>query len=201
MAKARYLAQRIFPKLTPNDALSRMSWDDNGRLFYIDDKGDEYYAEPAPFPFKLDPGGGITQTGSATTFLRELPSYAASKAGPSMSTITAAGGAVLTPEFGGLPGAAAGAMAGDAARQGLAAWLTGETRPLDERMRENLGEGLEGGLEHALLHYGLHLLTPNDAALLTPGSMDPMASQRNLLGIVVPPSGSGNIRSRLFDPR
>jgi hypothetical protein len=98
-------------------------------------------------------------------------------------------------------GAAAGALAGDAARQGLAAWLTGETRPLGERMQENLGEGLEGGLEHALLHYGLHLLTPNDASLLSPGGTDPMATQRNLLGIMVPPGGSGNVRPLLFDPR
>jgi hypothetical protein len=30
-------------------------------------------------------------------------------------------------------------MAGDAARQGLAAWLTGETKPLSEQMQENLG--------------------------------------------------------------
>jgi hypothetical protein len=215
-AKADYLASKLFPNLSRDQALSRLGYQ-GGRLYYVDDSGNAYFAEPQAFPAQLDPNGGVTLTGSIAKGLRELPNYIASKIGPSLPTIGGMARGLLTPEAaGGVPGAAAGGAIGQLARQGLAQTFTDQKSPgLYQSALDAGGAALEQGggqlLGRLATFAGTRPLERNplrvggyDASTLTPAriaQMESDAAAAQGLGVTVTPGEAGNVRSLLNNQR
>ncbi len=96
--RAGYFAKQRFPN-DPN-AISKYGVQD-GRIFYEGDDGKYYFEEPS-------------------AKLGQMGKYLASGVGGSLPTAGSIIGGVATAELGGVPGAAAGAVGGDAIRQSVA---------------------------------------------------------------------------------
>lgn len=199
--KMQYLARQIFPDMDPKTALSRMGVD-SGRVFYIGNDEKAYYAEPGDFSPISEPGRTAAQ----------LPDMAAGAIGPSLGTIGGMAGGLTTAGFGGgVPGAAVGGMAGDAVRQGLAATLAGEQKPITSRITQNLGEGAAQGVGQlaglglskgagALLNRNPLRVAGYDAGGMTSKRIDQMqqnADLANKMGVQVTPGEAGGISSLL----
>lgn len=96
--RAAYFAKKRFPN-DPN-AIAKYGVQD-GRLFYEDDDGKQYYEEPS-------------------AKLGQIGQLVASGVGEALPIAGSIAGSMIAAPLGGVPGAAAGAAAGDVARQGLA---------------------------------------------------------------------------------
>lgn len=194
-AKAKYLAKSL------GIPLDRVGFK-GGRVVYLADDGKTYYAEPSFSPID-----------NPKRTLIEAPQLAASAFGPSLSAAGSIAGGALTPEFGaGIPGAAAGGAAGDAARQGLAAWLTKETLPPMDRalsIAENAALGGVGEGAGKALFKGAQVyanrgnplkVSGYDLARATPPRINAAEANMKLAqnaGVTVTPGEATNMRSLL----
>lgn len=174
----------------------------DGRIYYVDFDGNQFFAEPGDMHPIDDPIGTLAR----------LPDQAAGAVGPGMETAAGMGAGLATAEFGGgIPGAALGGAAGNAARQGLAYGLTDEEKPIGARLSEVGGAALQEGAGQAL---GLGLSkTTNavfnrnplrvagyDAGGLTQkrvAEMEAAAQKARQMGIQVTPGEAGNVTSLL----
>lgn len=144
-AKMKFLAKALFPGMSPAAALTRMGMTREGDIYYIEDSGKAYYAEP-----RFDPISSPWQT------FRALPNEAASAFGPSLPVIGATAGALLTAPEGGIGGGMLGAAGGEQARQSLANWLAGDDISGDQ-MFEN---DARAGLNQLFSEFGGRMLSP-----------------------------------------
>lgn len=138
MAKVKYYASKRFPGIPIEAALDRYSWKDD-RLAYTGGDGKSYFEEPtARVPRTIND-------------LSQDAKVLAAGVGPAMPVVGGGIGGVLSMGVGGgIPGAGAGGMIGDAIRQGLAATVTDETKPLGARALQNVGAGAEQAAGQAI---------------------------------------------------
>lgn len=147
MAKVDYFASKRFPALSQAAARDRYFWKDN-RLAYKADDGNAYYEEPTATP--------PTSVNDAVQDVKAV----ASLTGPAIpATAGAIGGVLTSGTAGGVPGAAAFAVGGDAIRQGLAHLITGEEKSWGDRAWQAGKSGAEMGVGQ-LLGHGLTKVIP-----------------------------------------
>ena len=133
--RAQYYAEQRFP----NDpgALQRYGMQD-GKIYYVDDQGQGHFEESeARLPTSIgDIPEAAAETGKAM----------AGSVGPALPVIGGTAAGVLTvPYAGGVPGAAAGGAAGDVVRQAGAYALTGEEKPVIDRLMQTGGAAVQEG--------------------------------------------------------
>jgi hypothetical protein len=202
-SKALYLAKKIFPDMTPNEALKRIGFD-GGRLYYVANDGKPYYAEPS------------FSAAAPMRTLAETPDLLASGIGPALPTVGGMiGGIAGGPDPASIATAAGGGMLGDSIRQAGAQLLTGEQKSPIDAYAELFGEGAAQGASQAL---GLGaakgagaLFNRNplkvagyDIATLTPARIAEAQKNTDLakgMGVSVTPGEAGNVQSLLINQR
>lgn len=130
--KMKYLATALFPGMTPEEARTRMGMTKEGDIYYIDDSGSAYYAEPQFHPID-----------SPWQTLRSLPDEVFSAFGPGLPVAGAFAGGLLTAPEGGIAGEALGAGGGEHARQVLSNWLAGDDKTTDQMLEKDAQVALE----------------------------------------------------------
>lgn len=194
--RGRYFASKLFPQMSPDDAMSHMGIR-NGRWFYVNDKGRAFYAEPE-------------------ASLKDIGKLPASLVGPALPMAGSIAGGVLTePVAGGIIGAAGGASVGDAIRQGAANIFAGEDKSVPSRVLQNVGEAAKGGIGQGigvLASAGLGALVNRnplgvegyDVGLLNPQRVQQMEAAQQAaqgMGVTITPGEAGNVRSLLARQR
>jgi len=147
--RRRIYARQMFPDLSETEALSRVEIGEGGRLFVNQPDGPAVPADPqTPNPMRA---------GSFSP--RNLLSWLASGAGPALPVAGGvAGGLAAAPTslIAGPLTAAAGAAAGDAARQNLAGYFDPGSQPYNwlqtggEALMAGVGQGLGAAVNRAM---------------------------------------------------
>ncbi|HEY2615982.1 MAG TPA: hypothetical protein VGI78_01460 [Acetobacteraceae bacterium] len=110
--KRRIAAAQLFPDLKPLEAQSRLFYGPNGRLAAVGDGGTAYYVDPVKDRSLL---------GVPVPSAENALAYAGSGVGPAIPAATGTTASALATPGMAIPAGAAGAAAGDVARQALAA--------------------------------------------------------------------------------
>jgi hypothetical protein len=111
--KRRIAAAQLFPDLKPLEAQSRLFYGPNGRLAAVGDGGNAYYVDPS--------GNERTLLGVPVPSAGNALAYVGSGVGPSIPAVAGTATSALATPGMAIPAGAAGAAAGDVARQALAA--------------------------------------------------------------------------------
>lgn len=170
----RIMAAQLFPGMPLNDALSRLTYGDDGRMIAVDEKGNPFYVQPEAFlrgdqPLYRQNFRALGQSG-----------FYGQAAGPALPIAGGvAGSAVASPTslVLGPAAAAGGAAAGDAARQHLAGYFDPGRQPYD--YGQTLREAALAGAGQGVTALGMRALAPN--ALMVPASDIRLAQTGNRL--------------------
>lgn len=151
-ARRRIIAARLFPGMSPNEASAHVFYGTNGRLAAVDENGNPYYVDPET-PSVYSPSSYSPSN---------LLNYAASSAGPALTTAGGvAGGMIAGPSsvVAGPALAGGGAALGDLLRQALAKHLDPDHPPIDYgQTAKEAALSAAGQLGGAVLG---HVLAPN----------------------------------------
>jgi hypothetical protein len=121
----RIYASRLFPRMPIEEALARVSYGDDGRLFAVGEDGRPRYVEPVSPRRNMNPGNAMRWAASGAG---DVPAIAGGVVGGAVASPTSI---VLGPLA-----AAAGAAVGDAVRQNVA----GAFDPMPDETSYNWGQ-------------------------------------------------------------